>query len=216
MCGGGACSTCSILSICTCDCDDLSRWTRNRNSFTFRFDFEPSSSSSSTPPTNRVFVTTSSSSSTVVCRTLCPATTARGVIISSISRVHQRSVFVIMNTSEDNSIEDHGVLFELRRCSTPVSEYPIPTEEVERESRTISMKCFCRMCTLEQIRYKAFLQQLHVPTEFGAPPPCWTMKHYGTHIPVRRPLNLAQMAMLIGGDFHMTTRNLNYQKTFII
>lgn len=105
----------------------------------------------------------------------------------------------------------------MRRCSTPVSEYPMPTEVVENHSRAkTNMTCFCGICTLEQMRYKAFLQQLHVPSEFGAPPPCWTMKHYGTYIPVRRPLTLGQMAMLIGGDFHMTTMNLNYQKTFIL
>lgn len=115
-----------------------------------------------------------------------------------------------------NDIDDCGVLFELRRCSTPVSEFVIPAEEVEREARAINMDCFCGICVLEQVRYKAFLQQLHVPSEFGAPPPCWTMKHYGTYMPVHRPLSLPQMAMLIGGDFHMTTRNLNYQKTFIL
>lgn len=113
-------------------------------------------------------------------------------------------------------INDHGVVFDMRRCSTPVSEFPISTEEVERVARACSMTCFCPPCTLEQIRYKAFLQELHTRVEFGQPPPCWTMKHYGTHIPVHRPLNLAHMAMLLGGDFHMTTRNLHYQKTFII
>lgn len=113
-------------------------------------------------------------------------------------------------------MEDHGVIFDLRRCSTPHSEYYIPVEEVEDEARAVSLKCFCEPCIYEQMRYKAFTQQLFVPTEVGAMPPCWTMKHYGTYIPVRRPLTLPQMAMLIGGDFHMTTRNLNYQKTFIL
>lgn len=113
-------------------------------------------------------------------------------------------------------MDNYGIIFDLRRCSTPMSEYPLPLEEVEREARAINMDCFCGICMLEQIRYKAFLQQLHVPTEFGAPPPAWTMKHYGTYIPVHNPLTLPQMAMLIGGDFVMTTRNLHYQKTFIL
>lgn len=113
-------------------------------------------------------------------------------------------------------MEDSGIWFEMRRSSTPTSELLLPTEEVEREARASNMTCFCGICMLEQLRYKAFLQQLHVPTEFGAPPPCWTMKHYGNHIPIQRPLTLPQMAMLISGDFHMTTRNLNYQKTFIL
>lgn len=117
---------------------------------------------------------------------------------------------------EDHGISDLGVDFGLRRCSTPTSEYPIPSEDVERVARAPNSSCFCGDCALEQMRYKAFLQQLQVPSVPGEPAPCWTMKHYGTYIPVRRPLNLAHMALLIGGDFQMTTQNLAYQKTFIL
>lgn len=117
---------------------------------------------------------------------------------------------------EDHGISDLGVMFELRRCSTPMSEYPIPTEDVENVARAPNSSCFCAGCALEQMRYKAFLQQLQFPTTPGEPAPAWTMKHYGTYIPMRRPLNLAHMAMLLGGDFQMTTQNLAYQKTFII
>lgn len=114
-------------------------------------------------------------------------------------------------------IEDFGVMFEARRCSTPVSEFPIPVEEVENEARRCSMTCFCQDCVLEQVRYKAFLSQLHIPTDVvNGPFPYWTMKHYGTYLPIYRPLNLPQIAMLIGGDFQMTTQNLQYQKTFIL
>lgn len=102
----------------------------------------------------------------------------------------------------------------MRRCSTPVSELDIPMEEVERQSRVIPSNCPCRPCTRDQNLYKRFLHHLIFPAKFGTP--CGAIKDNGIHIPITKPLTLPMMAMLIGGDYQMTTKNLNYKKTFII